>query len=149
MNDFKKYVEGWIQDGDFPFEKVMKIGREYFLVSPELKEQMKLITLDPFSAGVFLGEQKKDFLPSLALLNLISKFTEDKIYVNAKSAWLFACGRDLFEDSVLKGSTKKRVLVLNEKNELLGYAVKAKDGKKTIYKNKLDIGYYLRREKSR
>ncbi len=133
---------------EFPFEEVIKLGRQYFLIDPKLRDLIKNIKLDPFSVGVFLGECKKIFKPSIALIKILAKYTDDKIYVNDKSAWLFGCGRDLFPENIIKGSSAKRVIVLNEKKEVLGYAIKKREGNRKIYQNNLDIGNYLRREKS-
>ncbi|MGE0792611.1 MAG: hypothetical protein AB7V77_00340 [Candidatus Woesearchaeota archaeon] len=148
MEELRKFLKNWDENISFNFENVIKIGREYFLVNKNVKEFMNKIKLDVFSAGIFLGEMKKKFIPSMALIEMIS--TDNKIIVDDKTAWLFACGRDIFDTKdVKKEGNSKQVLVLNEKREVFGYAFKCKDRGKYIYKNDLDIGNYLRREKSK
>ena len=75
--------------------------------------------------------------------------------VDAKTAWLFICGRDIFKRGIVKveGSNKKDAytLVLNQHGECLGFGkiLYDLDGEKgrVAVKNISDIGDFLRREK--
>jgi hypothetical protein len=77
-----------------------------------------------FGVGIFLGEEKKYFEPSPALIELIAgKVTEHKAIVDEKAAWLFLCGRDIFDKGVKEKGTatnKGYLLVQNEEGENLG-----------------------------
>ena len=65
------------------------------------------------SIGLFLGEEKnKKFISSLALLELLSKESDKKIYLDEKGEWLFVCGRDIFAESISKADFKDKGLVL-------------------------------------
>ena len=107
---------------------------------------------NPHAIGTFLGNitnvnNIKKFTPSPAFPDLLAKRSNKKITINSKAEWLFLCGRDVFDSSVLKKSNSLRVgdlvLVQNENNENLGIG---KVNQKII-KNVLDKGSYLRDEK--
>jgi ribosome biogenesis protein Nip4 len=76
--------------------------------------------------------------------------------VDDKAAWLFICGRDIFKEGVMQveGSREKGsyILILNKHGECLGFGKirrnldKVKSG--VAVENVLDIGDFLRREKS-
>lgn len=108
-------------------------------------------------AGMYLGKMgKKTFHPSFPLLFMIADTAENKITVDDKTAWLFICGRDIFKKGILKveGSMEKGsyTLVFNKHGECLGFGKitrdlnRAKSG--VAVKNILDIGDFLRRERS-
>ncbi|MBR9691023.1 hypothetical protein GOV08_05050 [Candidatus Woesearchaeota archaeon] len=125
-------------------ENVGKIGRSSFLINNELKDVIGKVGITPESAGVFLGDEKKGFNPSLALFERLSEMSDKKVFVDKKAEWLFLCGRDVFEKSVESGFDQKGlVLVQNEKDENLGL------GKihRNLVKNIIDRGDFLRREK--
>jgi ribosome biogenesis protein Nip4 len=117
---------------------------KYYLIDNESKKIKDEISRSVFSCGLFLGENKQsDFYPSLLLIDLISKYTTKKIIINKKTEWLFLCGRDIFEDSVIDKSTNHGyVLVLNELDEILGIGL----FKGNTILNLFDKGDYLRRE---
>lgn len=119
----------------------VKLGPDYFIVS---SFQKKLIEKDPFSLGLFLGKRTKRFKPSINLLNMISRYTINKVVVDKRQEWLFVCGRDLFRSKLLhiKGESPYK-LVLNQNNEVLGYGML----KGKLFKNLFDIGDFLRRER--
>ena len=101
-------------------------------------------------AGKYLGKAKKEFVPSFLLLDSISLEKVNKVSLDEKSAWLFVCGRDIFEDKLLKVEGKldadELFLVMLE-DRCIGYGkVDLFEGKK-ILKNLLDRGDFLRREK--
>ncbi|NQU98057.1 hypothetical protein HQ533_01195 [Candidatus Woesearchaeota archaeon] len=122
---------------------IVKIGREYFFVQDEQKKLREKIGKEVFSMGIFLGEKKKIFEPSPALIDMIAKLSDKKVFISKKAEWLFLCGRDVFMDSIVKKNTDSGlVLVQNEKNENLGYGKLTNKGVKNI----LDKGNYLRRE---
>lgn len=133
---------------------IIKIKDKYYLADKELVELKQKIKFEPESAGLFLGEEMKNgFKPSPALIDEIAKISDRKVFVNEKGEWLFLCGRDLFGKSVTKANADNGfVLVQNSKDENLGYGKFVGDianKEKSVIKNLLDKGDYLRREMTR
>jgi len=144
MEAIKSFVEKFCS---FEIQNVHKTGRRFYQISKELLECKKSINRDFFYIGTFLGETKKEFVPSLALLEMIAKKTSKKVFVNKKGEWLFTCKRDVFEENIVKKNVEKGVcLVQNEKDENLGYGLLQKK-RSLMLKPLLDKGDYLRRER--
>jgi ribosome biogenesis protein Nip4 len=129
----------------------LKKGKRYYLADDALISLDSKINLDSKLIGLFLGEEKKTFEPSLAFLELVSKGSSDKkIFIDANSEWLFLCGRDIFGKSIVKANISTGfVLVQNSKDENLGLGkftadLKLKD--KVVVRNIIDRGDFLRRE---
>ncbi len=128
----------------------LKIGRNYFLAEDRLKKLKEGVNRDPFSLGLFLGEERGEFHPSPAMIDVISRLPDSenrKIFVNGKAEWLFLCGRNILEDSIIKNPRNIKdgpVLIQNEKGENLGYGMFMKQGRDLVIKNFLDKGKYLR-----
>lgn len=137
---------------DKKFEEIKKIRRKYFIVSKKITSIREKIKLNPEAIGTFLGEEKKGrFFPSLALLELLAKQSNRKVFIDKKSEWLFLCNRDVMGQSIIKVNMKSGlVLVQNEADENLGYGkivgdINSKDDT-IVIKNILDRGDFLRRE---
>ncbi|RME54641.1 hypothetical protein D6777_03135 [Candidatus Woesearchaeota archaeon] len=128
-----------------------KIGDSYYLID-------KAITNINFPyplvfKGLCLGELRKDkFYPSLALLDVLAKFSNEKVYVKDIGEMDFVYGKNLRKRHIVKveGSTKKGFLklIMNMKNECLGYGKVVNDfsSEGVVIRNVLDKGDYLRRE---
>ena len=135
-------------------QKVMKIEREFYLVPDYLKKQINKIKKQPVFAGSYIGKQKKEFNPSIYLLELLAKEALT-VTVNKDGAWLFICKRDLWGKSIVdsKGeiSIGSLVFVLNENKEVLGYGevVAELTAKKLCIRNLFDIGDLIRRERKK
>lgn len=132
---------------------ITKLGRKYFLTLPEHESTIEEFGKKLFSAGVYLGEEKKQFKPSVALLEMISKRTKDhKAVVDDKASWLYLCRRDILDKGVIEiGEPTKEgyLLVQNQLDENLGYGVLGKRKDKNVaVKNLLDRGFFLRREQT-
>ncbi len=131
---------------------VNRAGR-YFLLNGAL---LKVAREDFYYAGTYLGKVKNGkFFPSFTLLAILARGEANKIVVDKKAAWLFICGRDIFQRGILavRGSRKKgdHALVLNEFGECLGFGrIVQLDGEakkaEVAVKNILDVGDFLRRE---
>ncbi len=136
-------------DAETPENLIIK-GKRIYQASEKLKETAKKIPQEYFSIGIPIGEIKgKNFKPSFELLDRIKK-TNNKVIINEEGEWMFICGRDVFEKNIIKkGEVKKEFLVMNEKEEVLGIGELRREKKKTIIKNKLDRGDFLRREEKR
>ncbi len=126
--------------------EITEMGNQFFLADRELLELKNKIKDEPFSFGTFLGEvRKNNFCPSIALLDMLSKLSDRKVFVNEKAEWLFLCGRDLFEEGIVKKNADRGfVLVQNKLDENLGYG-EIVSGRIAV-KNFLDKGDFLRRE---
>ena len=86
---------------------------------------------------------------------MLAERKANKLVIDKKTAWLFICGRDIFQQGILKENNLKKgdyALVLNEHNECLGFGKimhnlrGVPDANKVVVKNILDIGDFLRRE---
>ena len=133
---------------------VEKNGR-YYLVNPDLKP---LVRQDFFYAGAYLGKAKEGkFFPSFNLLGMLAKKGANRIIVDKKAAWLFICGRDVLEKSIVRvqgpGKKDTNTLVVNEFGECLGFGRiveklgGAVGGNSVAVRNVSDIGDFLRRER--
>jgi ribosome biogenesis protein Nip4 len=149
MNDIEKFCKNFTNKEiiNSDVQEIIKQGKRYFLANKEQIALSKKINQDFFSIGVFLGETKREFKPTPALIDLIAKKTDQKININKKSEWLFVCKRDIFDDSIIRKNTSEGLaIVQNERNETLGYGKFIRQGKRKLIKNLLDKGDYLRRE---
>lgn len=135
----------------FTNEKIefVKDKNKYFLINKYLINEKNKIKFIPENLGLFLGEEKNSFKPSLALLFLISKKSEQKVFVKDIGELDFIYGKDLRERHIdkTKAEIKKGffVLIQNENDDNLGYG-KIISEKPLKIKNLLDRGDYLRRE---
>lgn len=141
---------------DEEINDVVKIKNEYFLVNKELQDFTSDLNADSQNAtlpraGILLGDVKKErFNPSLYFLELLSKKSTNKVFINDKAEWLFVCGRDVFKENITKNnSTNNIFLVQNKRDENLGLGSLKKAGKNVMLKNIMDRGDYLRREMSK
>lgn len=130
-----------------------QVGNAYYLIPKELKE-IKSFT-KPVMMGLYLGEDRKEkFLPSLALLAILAKTSEEKVCVKDIGEMDFVYGKDLRKRHIMKFEGETKVgflkLVMNRNGECLGYGkiIGEKDSEGVIVKNVLDIGDYIRRERN-
>ena len=136
----------------FNSEFILEKAQRYYLLNPRLK---KLVRSDFFHVGLYLGKVKNGvFFPSFNLVNMLVDVASNKMIVDRKAAWLFICGRDLFQKGIVRVQGSQRrgdfTLVLNEFGECLGFgrivaALDRADGDVAV-KNILDVGDFLRRE---
>lgn len=131
----------------FSWNTIFPLNKEYYLQKKTQRRLLKDIPEQSASAGLYLGKKdNKRFLPAPALLELLAPYTEKKITLNEKGSWLFICGRDPFNESiVVQGNLNpgELCIVVNGNNEVLGLAQKASSGR---FKNFRDIGIFLRQE---
>lgn len=146
MNDVEQYIERFTED---KIENVIQIKRNFYQVSEELMKVKNSIKSEPFAIGTYLGSGKP-FHPSVALLDWLDKRTDRYVVLDKKASWLFLCGRDIFEDSIVKKNVDSGfVIVKNERGEVLGNACSMNDKKQknVALKHLLDKGDFLRRER--
>lgn len=134
---------------------IVKIGKRYFYDPHNLMQLAQEQKFDVFSVGLYLGEEKNDFRPTSALIELLSRYNDKRVVVGSKAAWLFLCNRDILMDGVLEAGTfshNEIVFVADHNQNILGIGkivspFNASFRNKTYVKNILDKGEYLRREK--
>jgi len=128
MDACEEFIE--IFTTNFPFRDIERKGRQYYLSSAKQKAILEGIPEDSVSQGLFLGEKTaRGFVPTPGLIELVAKNTNRKITITEKSAWLFICGRDVFQENIViekSNLQSKDVIVLNEEDEVLGFARRAK-----------------------
>jgi len=130
---------------DEELTNVIQLKSSSFMVSDDVWKIKNKVDKTPFAAGLFLGD-KKPFHPSMGMLDWLNERTDKYVVVDKKAAWLFLCGRDVFDHSIVKkNASSGLVLVKNEFGEVLGYGDLAQG--KIALKNVLDRGDFLRREK--
>jgi len=111
MKEIQQFIKKF-SEKEIP--NIIKKGRNYYLIKEELKDLVK----EYFSIGLPLGEYKREFKPTPALLEILSKNSNNKIFINKKAEWLFLCGRDVFEDNIVReGEIKDIFLVQNEETK--------------------------------
>jgi ribosome biogenesis protein Nip4 len=133
----------------------VKIGKRHFSDPNNLLPMAQEHKWDVFSVGLYLGEERRDFIPTSALIDLLAKDNDNRITVGAKAAWLFVCNRDILMDGVLEAGVFKvndLVFVQDHNGNVLGYGrivapYHASMRNKTYLKHIFDRGEYLRREK--
>ncbi len=117
--------------------------------------------MDPYSAGLAIGELKKHFIPSIAGADLFARYGERKnnkyyIMVGEKAENLVLYGRDIMGESIVGASDaldeNELVIVLNTAFEAIAVGRTRFAGKLLFQKGRVtvstiaDAGYYLREE---
>ncbi|HII15364.1 MAG TPA: hypothetical protein HA362_03545 [Nanoarchaeota archaeon] len=132
----------------------VKMGSKYFLAGPLLVALSKQLGHSIVSLGLFLGEEKAGkFMPSLALLEILSVASEEKVFVNGIGEIDFLYNKGLKSRHIVavKGSSKEGFmkLIQNEHDENLGYGKISRElgSDKAEIANLLDRGDFIRREK--
>ena len=131
----------------------IKLDNKYYLKNDELSKKKLDIKENIF--GLYLGEEKKgEFYPSFGLLDILSKYSNEKLFVNNLGEIDFLYGKDLRKRHVdrIYGENISGIfkLVQNKYNENLGYGILVKETKKStkILKHISDRGIFLKRDKN-
>jgi ribosome biogenesis protein Nip4 len=114
---------------------------------------------DPYSAGLAIGELKKQFVPSIAGADLFARYGERNKYyitVGEKAENLVLYGRDIMGESIEAASDaldeNELVIVLNTAFEAIAVGRTRFAGRSLFQKGRVtvstiaDAGYYLREE---
>jgi 60S ribosome subunit biogenesis protein NIP7 len=115
--------------------------------------------MDPYSAGLAIGELKKQFIPSIAGADLFARYGErNKFYivVGEKAENLVLYGRDIMGESIVEASDaldgNELVIVLNKALDAIAVGRTRFAGSLLFLKGRVtvttiaDAGYYLREE---
>jgi len=122
--------------------------------------ELEVITrMQPYHAGLAIGELKKQFVPSMAGADLFvrsGKRNEFYIIVNENAEKLVLYGRDIMGESIVEASDtlgeNELVILLNSRLEAIGIGRTRFAGRSILQKGKVtvttlnDAGYYLREE---
>lgn len=132
----------------------IQIGNKFYLADEEMVEISKKMNCKVESIGIFLGEEKGSFMPSLALLELLSNESHEKVFLTDMGVVDFVYGRnnlkrrhiDSFTGSPKPGFMK---LVQTKHDENLGYCKIKQDlsTEEREISSLKDRGDFLRREK--
>ena len=137
------------------FEKVPEIKlsidkKKYFWDPHNNLEWCREHKIDPLFVGRYVGEKKRNFIPSPFGVALAAEHANTGITLDKKGAWLFVCGRDVFSRAIVSGKPHKgkASFVYDEEKNLLGYGVWLTDNlakqNEVALAHKSDIGRYLR-----
>ena len=131
--------------------EVLRINDKYFTLDPALVDGLKK-RKGLVYAGRYLGRDRRLFEPSSPLLQVLaSEQGTRKVYVGRDAAWLFACGRDLFEENIAsaKGGLSLGSLSLVVYGRWsLGYGRYETVWDRMMIRNLFNIGDFLHRETS-
>ncbi|HIH89134.1 TPA: hypothetical protein HA344_08005 [Candidatus Bathyarchaeota archaeon] len=102
-------------------------------------------------AGKLLGRTRGEFIPSAGLLRELGRMQgPNKVWVDERVGWLFACGRDVFGESITKSEGELEegaCFLVMMGDDCLGYGRVETRGGKMLLKNLFDLGDFLRRER--
>ena len=136
------------------------INKDVFLVDKNLvKVYKKIYSVTKTNArhiGIFIERQEKRDEIETGILDLIEKLSREKgvavfnyVIVNKSAEWFFLCGKDVFKENIIsmhKQNMSTKVVVLNQKKQVLGIGIITEDKDKTIIQNILDRGVILRKD---
>jgi ribosome biogenesis protein Nip4 len=128
------------------------------LVTGDIEKAIQVME-DPYSAGLAIGELKKQFIPSIAGADLFARYGERNKYyitVGEKAENLVLYGRDIMGESIEAASDaldeNELVIVLNTAFEAIAVGRTRFPGRSLFQKGRVtvstiaDAGYYLREE---
>ena len=153
MRLLKRFLEGVGSSITVDEEKLLRINNKRFTLDDDLNALIQRRDTLVY-AGRFLGKDRKIFQPSAILLQMLAaeEGPLNRVHVDRETGWLFVCGRDVFEESILRkeGAFEEGGLSLVMLDgSCLGYGrVEGFQGKR-ILKNIFDVGDFLRRERWR
>ena len=133
-----------------PVGERVNLNDRRFVVNPELAARIHDRSRMIY-AGNLLGRTKREFMPGAPLLRELGKMKgPNKVWVDERVGWLFVCGRDIFEESIVRaeGVLKEGTCFLVMLgDDCLGYVrVETQDGRRLL-RNIFDLGDFLRRER--
>jgi ribosome biogenesis protein Nip4 len=133
-----------------PVGERVNLNDRRFIVNPELAawihDRSRMIY-----AGNLLGRTKREFMPGSSLLRELGKMKgPNKVWVDDRVGWLFVCGRDIFEESIVRAEgvlEEGTFFLVMLGDDCLGYVrIETQDGRRLL-RNIFDLGDFLRRER--
>ncbi len=149
MRELKDFLEA-IGATYEPNGERLNVNDRRFVADPEVAAQIRdrgrLVYV-----GRLLGRTRGEFIPGAGLLHELGRREgPHKVWVDERVGWLFACGRDVFAESILRSEgelAEGTCFLVMLGGDCLGYGRLESQGEKTILKNIFDIGDFLRRER--
>jgi ribosome biogenesis protein Nip4 len=149
----RKFLEGVGSSLVVDEGRLLRINNRRFTVGEDIEAYI-LRGRSLVYAGRLLGKDRNLFQPSPSLLQEVATGQEtlNRVHVDRETGWLFVCGRDVFEESILRreGAFEEGAfsLVMLD-GSCLGYGrVETFEGRR-ILRNVFDVGDFLRRERWR
>ena len=150
MRSLNEFLTAIGAEHGYDEEALLKINTKRFSVGEELGNFM-LDRRQLVYAGRYLGKTRREFLPSSILLEELSRVESlNRVHVDAETAWLFVCGRDIFGENVWRAEgefTDGNAFLVMFGGSCLGYGVVESYEGRLILRNVFDIGDFLRRER--
>jgi ribosome biogenesis protein Nip4 len=150
MRSLNEFLTAIGAEHGYDEEKLLKVNTKRFVVDGKLSDFV-LDRRQLVYAGRYLGKTRREFLPSSILLDELSRVEGlNRIHVDAETAWLFVCGRDIFGENVRRVEGEfadGNAFLVMFGGSCLGYGVVEPSEGRLILRNVLDIGDFLRREK--
>jgi ribosome biogenesis protein Nip4 len=146
LKDFLTAIEAVYE----PVGERLNLNDRRFIVSPEIvahiHERGRMVY-----AGKLLGRTKREFMPGASLLRDLSKIEgPKKVWVDNRVGWLFVCGRDIFEEKIIRAEgvlDEGACFLVMLGEDCLGYGrIQTQYGRK-LMRNIFDLGDFLRRER--
>jgi len=144
----KRFLE---QVGSNMDPEVLSIDSKRFTLNQELERQ-QFSRRDLVYAGTYLGRNRRLFEPGSPLLQVLAAEEDTrKVHLGRDAAWLFVCGRDVFEENIrrVEGVQElgRHYLVMFD-GRCIGYGRYETSAGIRVIRNLFDLGDFLRREGS-
>ena len=148
MRLLKRFLE---QVGSKMVPEVLMIDSRRFTLNQELGRR-RFGRENLVYAGTYLGRNRRLFEPGSPLLQMLaSEEGTRKVHLGREAAWLFVCGRDIFEENIkrVEGVLElgSHYLVMFD-GRCLGYGRYETSAGIHVIRNLFDLGDFLRREDS-
>lgn len=131
--------------------EVLSIDSKRFTLNQEL-ERLQFSRKNLVYAGTYLGRNRRLFEPGSPLLQMLAaEENTRRVRLDRDAAWLFVCGRDIFEENIrsVEGVLElgRHYLVLFD-GRCIGYGRYETSAGIHVIRNLFDLGDFLRREGS-
>lgn len=148
MRLLKRFLE---QVGSNMDPEVLSIDSKRFTLNQELERQ-QFSRRDLVYTGTYLGRNRRLFEPGSPLLQVLAAEEDTrKVHLGRDAAWLFVCGRDVFEENIrrVEGVLElgRHYLVMFD-GRCIGYGRYETSAGIRVIRNLFDLGDFLRREGS-
>ncbi len=148
MRLLKRFLE---QVGSKMDPEVLMIDSKRFTLNQELKRR-QFSRKGLVYAGTYLGWNKRLFEPGSPILQMLAaEENTRKVHLDRDTAWLFVCGRDVFEDNIERVESVLELgghyLVMFD-GRCIGYGRFETSAGIRVIRNLFDLGDFLRREDS-
>jgi ribosome biogenesis protein Nip4 len=131
--------------------EVLMIDSKRFTLGQEMGRQ-RFSRENLVYAGTYLGRNRRLFEPGSPLLQMLAaEEGTRKVHLDRDAAWLFVCGRDVFEESIrrVEGALELGgIYLVMFDGRCVGYGRFETSAGIHVIRNLFDLGDFLRREDS-